>query len=456
MSEDASASKRVWGWVLYDFAESTFATSILVAVLPIYFLSIAPEGDITFSIAGFSFRTAAPSIWGYTVALSTIIVAAISPILGAVADYSGTRKRFLAAFGYLGALFSGLLFLVGDGQYLLAAVLFMVANIGSAAGTVFYNALLPEVAAPEDMDWVSGKGFSMGYLGGGILLVVNMLMIGNWEWFGFSSQQWAVRTCFLTVGVWWAVFATPTMLWVDETRRVRGPTDRVSYFSLGFRRIFRTLRELRNYRDLLVFLVAFLIFNDGIQTVIVMATPYGKAVLNLDEGALLGTLVMIQAIGIPGSLLFGRLAKAWNAKSTVMATLAVWMGIVVYAWQMESATEFWVLGGLVGLVLGGSQAISRSLYAAMIPKAQAAEFYGFLSFSSRFASFLGPLAFAVARDVTGSMRTGILVLIAFFGVGLALLALVDVRRGVALARQADQAAGGPGELSAEPRDLEHP
>ena len=459
----ASPERRrsVRGWVLYDFAESTFSTSILVAILPIYFLTIArdpaavnffgdiainkvdaawslisyvrssavvPAGsDLTFSLFGIQITTAASSLWGYIISISTLTVALISPVLGAIADCSGTKKRFLAFFAFIGAFFSGMLVFVGQGDYLMASAFFMLANIGSAAGNVFYNALLPDVADSDSMDWVSGRGFSMGYLGGGLLLIINLLMIQQHELFGIPTVEWATRLCFVSVGIWWALFTLPILLWVHEYGTPA--KSRGMYVRTGFQRIGKTLKKLRKLPDLLLFFLAYLIYNDGIQTVIVMATPFGKEVLDLDEATLIGTLLMIQIIGIPGSLAFGRLAQYWGAKRTVMLSLVIWSGVVIYAWQMTSGLEFWILGGLVGVVLGGSQAISRSLYAVLIPKRQAAEFYGFLSFSSRFASFIGPLVFALTRDITGSMRSSILVLIAFFLIGSGILSIVNVRRG---------------------------
>jgi len=441
-SDGRAARRAIWGWAFYDFAESSFSTTILVAVLPIYYLAIAPAGDIVFSLGPWRLRTAATSLWAYTISLSTLLIALPSPVLGAIADHSGARKRFLAVFGYTGALFSALLILVGNGEYLLASALFIVANIGSVGGSTFYNALLLDVAPPGQIDWVSGKGFALGYVGGGILLVLNLFMLSRPEWFGIPSVAWAARISFLTVGIWWAVFALPTMLWVREPPRKAPPPE--GYLRVGIRETLRTLREIVRYRDLLVFVIAFLIFNDGIQTVIVMATPYGKETLHLSNGTLLGVLVLIQAIAVPGSLLFGKLAQEWGSKRALMLSLAIWSGIVVYAWRMTHAAEFWVLGAFVGLVLGGSQAISRSLYGALIPRERTAEFYGFLSISSRFSSFLGPLVFGLARDLTGSMRVGILALIAFFFVGLALLVPVSMVRGMAASAMETDTAGATG------------
>jgi len=435
-----SARRSILGWVFYDFAESAFATSVLVAVLPIYYLSVAPKGDIVLTMGSWRITTAATSLWAYTVSFSTLLVALPSPVLGAIADFSGARKASLGLFSYVGALFSGLLILVGQGDYLLASALFAVANIGSVGGNIFYNSLLIDVAPPGKMDWVSGKGFAYGYVGGGALLVANLVMLARPGWFGIPSIEWAARISFVTVGVWWAVFALPTMLWVRE-RPFSGERPPGSYLSLSLRRTWQTLHNIVGYRDLFIFLVAYLIFNDGIQTVIVIAIPYGKETLGIETGTLMGVLVLIQAIGVPGSLLWGKIAERWGAKRAQMVTLAIWSGVVIYAWRMTSAAEFWVLGFLVGLVLGGSQAISRSLYGAMIPAARTAEFYGFFAMSSRFSSFLGPLAFGLARDITGSMRIGVLVLIAFFIVGVTVLGFVNVERGARLAAVVEGARG---------------
>ena len=431
---DTQSRRSVWGWALYDFAESSFSTTILVAVLPVYYLSIAPKGDIVLALGPWRVTTAASSLWAYTISLSTLLIAVPSPVLGAIADYGGARKRFLAVFCYVGALFSAMLYFVGQGDYLLASGIFIVANIGSVGGSIFYNSLLLDVAPPGRIDWVSSKGFALGYAGGGTLLVINLLMLSRPDWFGIGSVDLAARACFLTVGVWWAVFALPTLFWVRE-RPYAGSRPPGGYLRIGLGRTARTLRSMAGYRDLFLFVIAFLIYNDGIQTVIVMAIPFGKEALGIGTPTLMAVLVLIQAIGVPGSLLFGKIAQAWGAKRAVMLALVIWSGIVLYAWRMTDAAEFWVLGACVGLVLGGSQAISRSLYGAMIPHGQTAEFYGFLAVSSRFASFLGPVAFGLARDLTGSMRAGILALIVFFVVGLAVLVPVNVARGAALARR---------------------
>ncbi len=430
---DPRSRRSILGWALYDFAESAFATSILVAILPVYYLSIAPQGGIAVAFGPIRFTTAASSLWAYTISFSTMLIALPSPVLGALADSGGRRKLFLGVFGYTGALFSALLVFVGTGDYLLASALFCVANIGSVGSSTFLNALLLDVAPPGKMDSVSGKGFAAGYLGGGTVFVINLLMIAHPEWFGIPSQEWGIRLSFLVVGLWWAVFSIPTMLWVRERPREE-KTHGSRIVREAFRTTWMTLRRITRFRDLSLYLLAFLVFNDGIQTVIVMAVPYAKETLRLDTTTLMGVLVLIQAIGIPGSLLFGWVAERLGSKRALLISLTIWSGVVIMAWRMTSAAEFWVLGACVGLVLGGSQAISRSLYGALIPQPRAAEFYGFLAVSSRFSSFLGPLVFGLARDITGSMRAGILALIVFFIVGSGLLLLVNMQRGIESAR----------------------
>ena len=400
---DPRSRRSILGWAFYDFAESAFATSILVAILPVYYLSIAPQGGIVVSFGPIRFTTAASSLWAYTISFSTMLIALPSPVLGALADSGGRRKLFLGVFGYTGALFSALLVFVGTGDYLLASALFCVANIGSVGSSTFLNALLLDVAPPGKMDSVSGKGFAAGYLGGGTVFVINLLMISHPEWFGIPSQEWGIRLSFLVVGLWWALFSIPTMLWVRERpREERTHGSRI--VRDAFRTTWMTLRRITRFRDLSLYLLAFLVFNDGIQTVIVMAVPYAKETLRLDTTTLMGVLVLIQAIGIPGSLFFGWVAERLGSKQALLISLTIWSGVVIMAWRIASAVEFWVLGACVGLVLGGSQAISRSLYGALIPQSRAAEFYGFLAVSSRFSSFLGPLVFGLARDITGSMR----------------------------------------------------
>ena len=421
--------KAIFAWCMYDWANSAFATSILAAVLPVYFASIVPEKGIMVQFGPLSFKTTAGGLWAYGISFSLLLTALSAPILGAVADFSGSKKRFLFVFTYTGAALTSLLYFVRDGDYWLCLALFVPANIGFAGSMTFYNAFLPEVAGENKMDSVSGRGYAFGYIGGGLLLALHMLMITYHESFGIPDKSMSIRMGLASVGVWWGLFAIPLFVRVPEVRRPGSKPEGFSYFSYGLRRFIKTLKSLRRYPDLFWFLVAFLVYNDGIQTVIAMAAIFGKTALGLDTGTLIGTLLMTQFIAWPGALLFARLAERIQSKNAVMVTLLLWIVVVTYAYFLKSALEFWILGGLVGLVLGGSQAISRSLYAQLIPKGRPAEFFGFFTISAKFASIFGPLIFGLMTDLSENPRDAIVSLIVFFVVGMILLSRVNVKRG---------------------------
>jgi len=426
---DIAKKRELFGWSMYDFANSGYATTILASVLPIYFVSIVPESGVSFNFFGNSFLLNASTIWAYTMSFSLLLVAISSPILGAIADFSGSKKKLLAIYCYTGSLFTSLLYFVEQGDYLLAMFLFMVANIGFAGGNVFYNAFLPQIADEHEVGWISGKGFAYGYLGGGILLALNLLIITNYESFGLESRAMGSRISFLSVGVWWAVMSIPTFLFLREREGSALP-KRESYLAIGFKTIRKTIREIRNYRQLTLFLVAFLIYNDGVQTVVVMASIFGKEELGLSTGTLIGALLMTQFIAFPGSLLFAKLADRFGPKMSIIISLLIWSAVVIYAYFIQTAFEFWIIAGIVGLILGGTQAVSRSLFASFVPKENSAEFFGFFAISNKFASIIGPLTFALIGQITGSARASILSLIVFIILGLILLTRVDTEEGV--------------------------
>ena len=425
--------KTIFGWCMYDWANSAFATTILAAVLPIYFVSIVPEGGVDVSILGFTFHTFATPLWSYSITLAMVIVALSAPILGAIADSSQGKRRFLIFYTYLGALFTALLVTVGYGDYLQALFFFIVATIGFAGGNVFYDAFLPEIAPEGERGYISGKGFAYGYMGGGVLLFLNLLMIQRHEWFGIPDMAWGSRLSFLTVGVWWGIFAIPTFRYVKDRK---DKTDKTAqYIRHGFKTLAHTVRKIRHFKELLKFLVSFLIYNDGIQTVIVMAAIYGREELGLEASTLIGCLLMVQIIGFPSSLFMGKLAKWIGEKQTIYICLVVYCFIVIYGYCMTKPIEFWVLGFLVGLVQGGSQAISRSLYSSLLPVRHSAEFFGFFAIASRFASIFGPLVFGLVANITGSVRHSILAIIVFFIVGFMILTTVDVEQGKKAAKR---------------------
>ena len=417
MSTDHRAATA---WCLYDWANSAFATVVLSAVLPVYFAAIAPVGGIF--LAG---RTIpATAFWSYTVAISMLLVAVVAPALGNLADRHAVKKPLLIFFTTLGAAATALLVLADRGDYLLAAGLFLAGNVGFAAGNIFYNAFLPDLASGEEADRLSSKAYALGYLGGGVALALVFLLIEGHAWFHITGKGIATRLGFLLTGAWWLLFALPAFRWLQEApphpdaHRLHTPAD-----------YLRLARQLAGYPDLLRFLCAYLLYNDGIQTIIAVAAIFASVELGLSTGTILGCYLMIQFLAMPATMLTARLAACWGAKRTVMGTLALFALITVYAATMRSSLEFWLLGAGVALVLGGSQALSRSLYAGLVPPRRSAEFFSFFAISSKFASILGPLVFALLIDLTGSNRLAIFSLAAFFVAGMLLLTGVDIERG---------------------------
>jgi len=422
-----SLRKARFAWCLYDWANSAFATVILAAVLPVYFAEIAPGGGI--SVFWSEKPLQATAFWGYLVSLSMAVVALAAPGVGSLADHRSWRRTFLMFFCTVGALATSALWLTGSGDYWLVALLFLIGNVSFAAGNIFYNAFLPGLAVGHDADKLSARGFAAGYLGGGLMLAVVFALISRPAWFGFADAAAATRFGFLLTGAWWFGFALPCFIWVrdlppasQEKSRPQTPKDFLKVFS-----------HLRNYPDLLRFLLAFLLYNDGIQTIIAVSAIFARKELGLDQGTILGCFLMIQFVAMPGALLFSKVAGRWSARTAILLCLIIFGAITLYASIMQTAIEFWGLGFMVALVLGGSQAISRSFFAAMVPKRRTAEFFGFYAISSKFASILGPFLFALLIDLTGSNRIAILALASFFLAGMALLMTVNQQRGIRVA-----------------------
>jgi len=420
-------NRAKFAWCMYDWANSAFATVILAAVLPVYFASLVPAGGVP--VFWSSAPVPATAFWGYTVSLSMALVALAAPAMGNLADRRSWRRPLLILFCIIGALATAALALAGPGCYLLAAGLFVIANVGFAAGNIFYNAFLPSLATGSEADRLSAKGFAYGYVGGGLMLLIAFILIQQHAWFGLPDQGVATRLGFLLTGAWWLGFALPTFAWVRDTDlpSLHGPALKTP------RDYLRAINDLRRYPDLARFLVAFLLYNDGIQTIIAVSAIFAREELGLGTGTILGCFLMIQFVATPGALLFARLAERYGARGAVLISLAIFTAISGYAATMRSASEFWLLGGAVAIVLGGSQAISRSLFASMVPPQRSAEFFSFYAISAKFASIFGPLVFALIIDLTGSNRIAILALAAFFVVGMVLLFRVDAERGRALA-----------------------
>jgi UMF1 family MFS transporter len=429
--------KEFRAWAMYDWANSAFATTVMAGFLPIYYRTVAASG---FSEAD---RTA---MWGYTQSVALLVIAVISPILGAVADYMGAKKRFLAVFMGFGATFCALLYMIGEGDWLLASAIFIVARIGFAGGNAFYESLLPSMARKDELDRVSTAGYAVGYVGGGVLLAINVAWFMMPEAFGFTDANQAVRASFVSVGVWWVLFSIPLFRHVPEPRPRLTEEERAGMNPLkaGFSRVGSTLREMGQHRELFLFLLAFLIYNDGVNTIISMATAYGSEV-GIAQAHLIGVLLMVQFVGMPATFAFGHFASKFSAKSAVYFCLVVYTALATFGFFMNAAWQFWVLGAVLAMVQGGVQALSRSIFASMVPVGRSTEFFGFYSVAARFAGIFGPLVFAVVGQAMESSRYSILSLIAFFAVGGLLLTRVDIAAGQVQGHEDDSEMHLPGE-----------
>ncbi len=421
-------------WCMYDWGSSAFSTTVEAAVLPVYFEQVVA--------AGLGGNT--PTVyWAYTNAIALIIVALLAPVLGSVADYTGGKKRLLTVFAAIGIAATTLMVLIDSGDWLLALGLFLLGTIGLSASYVFYDSLLPHVTRADDIDYVSSKGYALGYVGGGILLAVNVLMI-QVVWAG-SPLNLGPRLSFLTVAVWWAIFTIPLLRRVPEPpANTTGIGAGVNPLAASFRRLGQTFHEIRKYRQLFFFLLAFWLYNDGIGTIIKMATIYGSEI-GIGMTDLIGALLLTQFVGIPFSLLFGKFSGKIGTKRAIMLGLGWYALITVGGYFMQAPWQFWVLALMVGMVQGGTQALSRSLFGVMAPKARSAEFFGFYDVSSKFAGIVGPALFGVVGQLTGSSRLSIVALIVFFIGGIVLLGRVDEREGIRVAQLENAAMIYPAE-----------
>jgi UMF1 family MFS transporter len=420
--------KAIFGWCMYDWANSAYATTVLAGLLQVYFAEgvVGEDG----AILGGS-RFSAISLWNFAIAAAACVSFLLAPVLGAVADFSAAKKRFLLAFAYTGSLFTILLYLCRSGDVIQTLVFFLIAQIGFISANVFYDAFLPQIVSEDSLDRVSGRGYAYGYVGGGLQFAIALGLVAGHEALGLEKST-AARIGLVMAGLWWAGFTLFTAYHLKEARpaqtlpaQYRAWPSAVAHAAVGIRRTLRTARRVGRFRHLVLFLVAFMLYNDGIQTVIGNASIYGKTELGLSAEHLMVTLLVVQGVAMVGALLFSRIAERLGTKRAVMLTLALWSGVVIYAYFIHSAIEFFVLGGVIGLVLGGSQALSRSFYGSMIPAEASAEFFGFYTVFSKFSAIWGPLAFGIIKQVTGSSRASIVSLIVFFLVGLILLHFVD-------------------------------
>jgi UMF1 family MFS transporter len=407
-------------WAMYDWANSAFAVIILTAVFPVYYRSLA-------TTAGYAAEDAT-AYWAYTTSLSLLVVALVGPVLGAIVDIIGGKKRFLGVALALGALGSLSLAFLGKDTFLLGAFVFAIANLGFAGGNIFYEALLPDIARRYDIDRVSARGYALGYLGGGLLLIINILWLLRPDWFWMPDREFALRASFASVAVWWVVFALPLFCSVPEPVSRRRTPVSLSVITKGLQQLHRTLSCIRHYKELALFLLAFWIYNDGIGTIIKIATAYGDEI-GIDHNQMLIALVLTQLIGFPCTLGFGLLARLLSAKQAILFGLAAYMMISIAGFFMTNAWHFYALAVAVGIVQGGTQALSRSLFATMVPKTRTTEFFGFYSTGEKVAGIVGPTIFGLVGQLTGSSRWGIVSVIVLFIAGAALLWRVNEREG---------------------------
>jgi UMF1 family MFS transporter len=413
----SAESKRIYAWALYDWANSAYATTVMAGFFPLFFKAYySADADATVSTAQL----------GLANALSSIVVVLLAPLLGAIADAGGIRKRFLLLFAFLGILMSASLALVGKGQWELAAAVYVLGNIGFMGSNTFYDAFLPAVTSEEKFDKVSGLGYALGYLGGGILFALNVAMVQQPDWFGFADKAEAVKASFLSVALWWAVFALPFVLWVKEKRNTRR-IGAVALSVLGYRRLVRTFRKIKHLKGLFLFLVAYWFYIDGVDTIIRMAVDYGMAI-GFEAGDLIKALLLVQFVGFPATILVAKLAQMWDTKKAIYLTLGVYVLIAVLAAFMRDVESFYLLAAMIALVQGGIQAMSRSYYSKMIPAEYAAEFFGFYNFLGKFATVLGPLLVGAVALTTHSSRAGIASVAVFFIIGALLLRRVDEKK----------------------------
>jgi MFS transporter, UMF1 family len=433
MTPELKYRRAIRAWVLYDWANSAFVTTIMAAMYPVFFRGLA--------VAAGKSESDATALWGYTNAASLILVALCGPFLGTLADCVPAKKKYFGGFLAVGIAGTCMMPFLGAQDYIPAALWFAVANIGWFGANIFYEALLPHVAKPEDLDRVSTRGYAFGYLGGGILLILNLLWTMHPEWFGIPSREVAVRISFASVAIWWALFSIPFFRHIPEPPC--GPRPQ-SVWKESVGKLGATMRDVRRYRPLVIFLAAFWIYNDGISTIIKMASVYADEI-KIPQDAIIKAFIITQFVGIPCAIAYGYMAKRIGSKRAIFLGLGVYVCIAVFGFFMRTANHFYLLAITVGFVQGGTQALSRSLFASMVPKSKATEFFGFFSTGSKVAGLIGPALFGVISQAAGSSRPAIVSVAIFFIVGAFLLSRVDVNKAVETAEEVDAKVAPVGE-----------
>lgn len=421
--------KEQRGWYVYDWANSAFYTTAVTLFLGPYLTSLAKNAaDANGFIHPLGIQIAAQSLWPYLVSLSVLIQVVILPLFGALADYGHRKREMLCALAFAGSAATVAMFALEGTRYMLGAVLFLLANSAFGASIVIYNSFLPEIAPPEERDNVSSKGWGLGYLGGGVLLVLNLALYSNAAKLGLTEGM-AVRISLATSGLWWAGFTIVPMMTLKNRRPQKQLEHGANYLWAAMKQLATTVKEVRRLPMTLRFLIAYLIYNDAIQTIITLAATFGQEELKLPVTTLTTGILLAQFVGVVGALGFNWIAARIGNKHAVMTTLVIYCVVLVYAYAfVSSQLEFYIMAASIGAVMGGSQALSRSLYSLMIPKGHEAEYFSIYEISDKGTSWLGPLFFGLALQFTGNYRISILSLIVFFAAGLAVLSSVNVKQ----------------------------
>ncbi|WDI01638.1 MFS transporter [Paenibacillus urinalis] len=416
--------KQARAWVMYDWANSAFATTMIAAVLPVFYQNVAAAG-LDDAIA--------TSYWAFSQTIAMILVAVLSPVLGAAADVGGRKGTYLMIAAILGAVASSAMALTGTGDYIIVSILFIIATLGFSGGNTFYDSMLRDIAPPLDRDMLSARGYMFGYIGGGLLLLVHVVMIQGWESIGFTSQIQAMQLVFLTSGLWWLLFAIPLLrrFPLRDKGASRSAGRSVGQTALhSVKSVASTLLHVKKYPELFKYLIAFWFFNDGISTIISMAAIYG-AEIGIGTTHLITALLITQFVGVPFTFLFGKLAGKIGAKRSLYLSLWFYVVIVIFGFFMESALHFYILAFMVGMVQGGSQSLARSIYSRLVPAHKTSEFFGFMSLSGKVSAALGPAVFGFTAAVTGTSRLAILSVLIFFALGIWMLTRVNLAKGEA-------------------------
>jgi len=409
--------KSIYSWALYDWANSAYATTVMAGFFPLFFKAYYSQGsDVTVSTAQLGFANS----------ISSFVIVLIAPLLGAIADGASLRKRFLFLFAYLGILMSATLALVGEGEWQLAASIYVLGNIGFMGSNIFYDGLLPSISDEKSVDYISGLGFALGYLGGGILFGINVWMLQDFAFFGFSNEAEAIKISFVSVALWWALFSLPLFLFVEEKRAKTKEKTRI-VLKNGYVRLKQTFSKIRQLKGVLLFLVAYWLYIDGVDTIIRMAVDYGMA-LGFDSSNLILALLIVQFVGFPATLFFIKIAAFLDTKKAIFMAIGVYIFIIVFASKMQEVEEFYILAVLIALVQGGIQALSRSYYSRMIPQEKSAEFFAFYNLLGKFATIFGPLLVGFVALFSQNSRLSIASIAILFIAGAVLLYFVDEKK----------------------------